>query len=164
MSGSGTSLRTWVSGPQDIGLFPTPCYILQTGTQETRPYCVAGGEGAPWVLASTLSSPRRPWIGPAERLTRLSPPWPEFGASERKQLAAPPALQPAGKRGSWLLGLPVCPGLGLSFSMFSVRVRLGQPTALSFSNRWRYLELEPGEGGWGSQEGQGGARCRWERL
>lgn len=58
----------------------------------------------------------------------------------------------------------MCPGLGLSFFIFSVRVRLGQLTALAFSNRWRYLALEPGEGGRGSQEGQGGARCTWERL
>lgn len=71
----------------------------------------------------------------SERPTCLSPPWPELlGASERKQLAAPPA-RPAGRQAGLLALRPGCvlwsvpPGLaGPQFLHCNLRVRLGQLT------------------------------------
>lgn len=105
----------------------------------------------------------------SERPTCLSPPWPELlGASERKQLAAPPA-RPAGRQAGLLALRPGCvlwsvpPGLaGPQFLHCNLRVRLGQLTVPPFVLSWCRLERWRGGGSWSAREAQAGAH--WSAM
>ena len=98
----------------------------------------------------------------AERPACLLPPWTELlRASERKQLAAPPAHPAAGKQNSWPLGLAARPGLcpWPHFLYRNFRVRLGRLTAPSFRLFLVSSWTGAGKGSWRSCEGQ--ASVRW---
>ena len=128
---------------------PSLCHFMfyTWETREARPQlCSRRGRSSVCPGLCSVQSP--PAVETAERLTRLSPPWLQLlRASERKQLASPPTLSPAGKQDSWLLGLAVCPGLcpwaslGLSFSICNMTMRMTQLTTLLSALRCCHLEL-----------------------